>query len=115
MHLHTSPPLLHILLCSIFRMTLVLTCSSLFSQRGGHVLWVNEQNANTVLHVAARSGSVETVQFVLDYMQQYSPVAHSMDPMLFDINARNSAGATPLELAALEGTALPVPSPPAAA
>ena len=46
---------------------------------------------------------METVQFVLDYMQQYSTVAHSIDPMLFDINARNNAGATPLELAALEG------------
>ena len=89
--------------------------SSLFSQRGGRVLWVNEQNANTVLHVAARSGSVETVQFVLDYMQQYSPVAHSMNPMLFDINARNSAGATPLELAALEGIVHCRASPPAAA
>lgn len=47
---------------------------------------------------------METVQFVLDYMQQYSPVAHSVDPLLFDTNARNNAAATPLELAALEGT-----------
>ena len=92
------------LLCSIFPCCscagLLIPCSS---QRGGQVLSVNEQNANTVLHVAARSGSVETVQFVLDYMQQYSTVAHSVDPMLFDINARNDARATPLELAALEG------------
>ena len=46
---------------------------------------------------------METVQFVLDYMQQYSTVAHGSNPKLFDINARNDAGATPLELAALEG------------
>lgn len=70
---------------------------------------MNEQNANTVLHVAARSGSVGTVQFVLDYMQQYSTVAHNVDKKLFDINARNNAGATPLELAALEGNCSATP------
>ena len=46
---------------------------------------------------------METVQFVLDYMQQYSTVAHNVDQKLFDINAPNTAGATALELAALEG------------
>ena len=51
---------------------------------------------------------METVQFVLDYMQQYSTVAGKADPM-FDVNVQNYAGATPLELAALEGNCLAAP------
>ena len=106
----TSPPALVFYATSI--MSLSYTSYHLPipvpTQRGGQVLRSNSQNANTVLHAAARSGSVETVQFVLDYMQQYSTVAGKADPMV-DVNVQNDAGATPLELAALEGNCLATP------
>jgi ankyrin repeat protein len=75
-------------------------------QRGGIVLHINQQNFNTTLHAAARSGSLSVVKYVVACMESRNTVADkNSEADTFDINTRNLAGATALELAASEGYA----------
>ena len=58
---------------------------------------------NTTLHAAARSGNDRLLNYVLQAIKKESVIASEIKNSYLDVNVRNATGATPLELAAVEG------------
>ena len=77
----------------------------LCGQFGGHVTQSHPKSGLTPLHVAARGGWEKVVTYLLEFTEpQVGGEAEGDEEQGGkNINCRNKTGATPLELAALQG------------